>query len=127
VNRLLIIDRYSSYVNIEFITIYDWLKILILILPPYSTHYLQPLDVGCFLPLSTCYSTELDKVMEKSGGLVTFTKIMFWSTFKAAWDWSLTEANILSDLRKRVYDPISLVLFYLLLFPHVRKLLLKHL
>jgi DDE superfamily endonuclease len=75
--RLLIVDRHSSHVNIEFIRTCDRLKILLLILPSYSTHRLQPLDVGCFLPLSTCYSTELDKVMEKSRGLVAFTKRMF--------------------------------------------------
>ncbi|PMD62310.1 uncharacterized protein K444DRAFT_472597, partial [Hyaloscypha bicolor E] len=31
--RLLIMDRYSSHINIEFIRTYNWLKILLLILP----------------------------------------------------------------------------------------------
>jgi hypothetical protein len=56
--------------------------------------------VGCFLPLSTYYLTELDKVIEKSRGLVAFTKRMFWGTFKAAWDRSLIEANISSTFVK---------------------------
>jgi DDE superfamily endonuclease len=94
------VDGYSSHVNMEFIRTCDRLKILLLILPPYSTHRLQPLNVGCFLLLSTCYSTELDKVIEKSRGLVAFTKRMFWGTFKAAWDRSLTEANISSTFAK---------------------------
>jgi hypothetical protein len=38
--RLLIVDRHSSHVNIEFIRACDRLKILLLILPPYSTHRL---------------------------------------------------------------------------------------
>jgi DDE superfamily endonuclease len=62
--RLLIVDGHSSHVNLEFINTCDRLKILLLILPPHSTHRLQPCDVGTFLPLSTCYSTELDAVME---------------------------------------------------------------
>jgi hypothetical protein len=38
--------------------------------------------------------------MEKSGGLVSFTKRMFWSTFKPAWDNSMTPENILSAFEK---------------------------
>ena len=38
--RLLIVDRHSSHVNMEFIRICDRLKILLLILPPYSTYHL---------------------------------------------------------------------------------------
>jgi DDE superfamily endonuclease len=98
--RLLIVDGHSSHVNMEFIRTCDRLKILLIILPPHSTHRLQPLDVGCFLPLSTCYSIELNKVIEKSAGLVSFTKRMFWPTFKAAWDKSMTEENILSAFAK---------------------------
>jgi hypothetical protein len=96
----LIVDGHSSHVNLEFIRTCDRLKILLLILPLHSTHRLQPCDVGTFLPLSTCYSTELDTVMEKSGGLVSMTKRMFWPIFKCVWDRSLTETNILSAFAK---------------------------
>ena len=61
--RLLIVDRHSSHVNMEFIRTCDRLKIVLLILPPYSTHRLQPLDIGCFLPLSTNYTTEIERVI----------------------------------------------------------------
>jgi len=98
--RLLIIDRYSSHINMEFIRTCDRLKIILLILPPHSTYRLQPLDVGCFLPLATCYTTEIDKVMEKSGGIIAMTKRMFWDAFKPAWDRSMSESNILSAWRK---------------------------
>jgi hypothetical protein len=91
----------------EFIRTCDRLKICLLILPPHSTHRLQPLDVGCFLPLSTCYSTELDKVMEKSGGLVAFTERMFWSAFKLAFENSFTEKNILSAWKKTGIWPMA--------------------
>jgi hypothetical protein len=106
--RLLIVDRYSSHVNLEFINTCDRLKILLLILPPHSMHRLQSCDVGTFLPLSTCYSTELDAVIEKSGGLVSMTKRMFWPIFKRAWDKSLTEANISSAFAKTGIWPYKL-------------------
>jgi len=94
--RLLIVDGHSSHVNMEFIRTCDRLKIILLILPPHSTHRLQPLDVGCFLPLSTNYTTEIEKVMEKSGGLTSLTKRSFWTAFKPAWDRAMSEENILS-------------------------------
>jgi len=37
---LLIVDRYSSYINIKFIITCDRLKILLLILPPYLIYRL---------------------------------------------------------------------------------------
>jgi hypothetical protein len=113
--RLLIVDGHSSHVNMEFIRMCDRLKICLLILPPHSTHRLQPLDVGCFLPLLTCYSTELDKVMEKSGGLVSFTKRMFWSAFKPAFDNSFTEKNILSAWAKTGIWPLKPLIILLVL------------
>jgi hypothetical protein len=38
--------------------------------------------------------------MEKSGGLVSFTKRMFWSTFKATWETVMSNENILSAFAK---------------------------
>ena len=50
IKRLLIVDGHSSHVNIEFIDFADRHGIIILILPPYTTQHLQPLDVGFFGP-----------------------------------------------------------------------------
>ena len=46
--RLLIVDGYSSYINMAFIDWADQHGIILLILPPYTTHRLQPIDVGLF-------------------------------------------------------------------------------
>jgi hypothetical protein len=54
-----------------FIDFADKHWIIVMILPPYTTHRLQPLDVGLFQPLSIAYSKELDDLMFKSGGLVS--------------------------------------------------------
>ncbi|PMD64525.1 uncharacterized protein K444DRAFT_520690, partial [Hyaloscypha bicolor E] len=80
--RLLIIDRHSSYINMEFIRAYNRLKILLLILPPYSTYRLYPLNISYFLLLAICYITKINKIMEKSGDIITITKRMFWDAFK---------------------------------------------
>ena len=46
--RLLIVDGHSLHMNMAFLDQCDRLKILVLILPPYSTYKLQPLDCGNF-------------------------------------------------------------------------------
>ena len=56
--RLLLVDGHSSHVNMQFIDRCDSLRILLLILPPHTTHRLQPLDVGLFSPLSTYYTVK---------------------------------------------------------------------
>jgi hypothetical protein len=75
--RLLIVDGHSSHVNMAFIDMCDRLRILVMILPPHSTHRLQPLDVGLFQPLATAYSNELNSLMHKGESFVTMTKRMF--------------------------------------------------
>ena len=105
--RLLIVDGHSSHVNMEFIRTCDRLKIVLLILPPHSTHRLQPLDCGCFLPLSTNYTVEITNVMHKSGGLVSLTKRKFWSAFKPAWDRAMSEENIKSSWAKTGIWPLK--------------------
>jgi len=83
--RLLIVDGHSSHVNLRFIETCDRLRILLLIMPPHSTHRLQPLDVSLFSPLSTYYSQNLNSQMAKSLGMVSMSKRSFWAAFWPAW------------------------------------------
>ena len=61
--RLLILDGHASHITNEVIRFCLEVKIILLCLPPHTTHVLQPLDVGFFLPLGSLYSTELLRVM----------------------------------------------------------------
>ena len=83
--RLLIVDGHSSHINLEFLIAANRLHICVLILPPHSTHQLQPLDLVLFLPLSTAYQVNLDAWMNKSMGLTSFSKRFFWKIFWPAW------------------------------------------
>ena len=74
--------------------------IILLILPPHTTHRLQSLDVGMFQPLSINYSWELDQIMNDSEGHVFMSKSFFWPMFKRSWDKAFTEKNIQSAFRK---------------------------
>jgi hypothetical protein len=50
----------------DFINYCDEHRILLAIMPPHSTHTLQPLDVVMFKPLSTAYSSALTTHLHKS-------------------------------------------------------------
>lgn len=76
--RLLIVDGHSSHVNMGFIDMANKLRILLLILPPHSTHRLQPLDIGLFSPLARHYTNSLNELMFSSQGVVSMSKRLFY-------------------------------------------------
>jgi DDE superfamily endonuclease len=77
-----------------FISLADSLRILILILPPYTTHRLQPLDVGLFSSLAKAYTKRLDTYTYGGLGWVLITKRLFWPIVRDAWGDSFTSKNI---------------------------------
>ena len=79
--RLLILDGHGSHITMDFINYCDQHRILLAILPPHSTHTLQPLDVVLFKPLSSAYSAELTTYLQKSQGLVPIKKGDFFPLF----------------------------------------------
>ena len=65
----------------KFINIYDKLRILLLILPSYSTYRLQSLNVSLFAPLATFYTNGLNQLLSNSLGIISMIKRVFWSIF----------------------------------------------
>ena len=105
--RLLIVDGHSSHVNMAFIAAADDRRIILLILPPHSTHCLQPLDVGLFSPLANAYTKRLNDLMFHSFGLVSMNKRLFWGLFRPAWDSAFTKANITSSFEATGISPFN--------------------
>ena len=98
--RLLIVDGYSSYINLRFINWAEQHGIFILILPLHSIHRLQPLDANCFLPLSTDYGVELNNWLHKGLSYTSLTKRDFLELFRVAWNKSFSLSNIQGGFRK---------------------------
>jgi hypothetical protein len=105
--RILLVDGHSSHVNLQFLDWADRRRIIIVVLPPHSTHRLQPLDVGLFSPLAKAYSQELDTIIHQSFGMTSMTKRLFWCAFRRAWLKSFTAANIISAFEKPGIWPVS--------------------
>ena len=98
--RLLIVDGHSSHVNLRFINLCDRLRILLLILPPHTTHRLQPLDVSLFAALARYYTNGLNNLIANSYGMISISKRDFWSIFWPAWQEAFTPKNITSGFEK---------------------------
>jgi hypothetical protein len=58
--RLLILDGYSSHINVKFIKFCEAYNIILYFLPPHSTRLLQPLDVCLFGPLQKYYGKSVE-------------------------------------------------------------------
>ena len=59
--RLLILDGHNSHTSLEFKIYCVEHDIILLLLPPHTSHILQPLDVGCFSSVQATYNFRLQK------------------------------------------------------------------
>jgi len=92
--RLLILDGHESHWSLEFQELCKENNIYTLCMPPYLSHLLQPLDVGCFSPLKRAYSREIEAPIRHH--INHITKLEFLVASKAAFERSFTSANICS-------------------------------
>ena len=81
--RLLVLDGHASHINTQAIEFCEAHKILLLCLPPHTTHLLQPLDVGIFAPLACAYKSNVQKTT-RLGGSYSVNKIDFLELYQAA-------------------------------------------
>jgi hypothetical protein len=93
--RLLIVDGHGSHLTMDFINYCDSHRIILAILPPHSTHTLQPLDVVMFKALSSAYSNALSDHLQTTQGLIPINKTDFFPLFWQAWTSSFHEDAIL--------------------------------
>jgi hypothetical protein len=95
--RLLICDGHDSHITAEFIAHCIDNKILLMILPPHSSHLTQPLDVGVFGALKKHIASELYPFMRT--GVARIQKVEWLTAFVAAHERALSTKNIFSGFR----------------------------
>ena len=105
--RLLILNGHGSHVTMDFLNYCDKNKIIPAILPPHSTHTLQPLDIVMFKPLSTAYSKELTTYLHNGQGLAGIKKGDFFHLFWKAWASTFTQALILRSFEATGIAPLQ--------------------
>ena len=92
--RLLILDGHGSYVMLEFNQYCLEHLIIVLCMPPHSSHLLQPLDVGCFSVLKQSYRQYVEQLI--SLGVNHIDKQEFLRLYQQARAEALHENNIRS-------------------------------
>jgi hypothetical protein len=105
--RLLILTGHGSHVTMNFINYCDQNKIILAILPPHSTHTLQPLDKVMFKPLSTAYSKDLTTHLYNGQGLSVIKKSEFFYLFWKAWESTFTQGLILRSFEATGISPLQ--------------------
>jgi hypothetical protein len=61
-------------------------------MPSHASHYLQPLDVGCFGPMKKAYGRQIEDLMRAH--ITHVSKVEFLRAFREAFFTSMTEKNI---------------------------------
>lgn len=103
---LLLIDGHSSHYEPETIRLAAKEGIIILCLPPHTTHVSQPLDISFFRPLKVYWSEGCHKYMQNNPGR-TVTKYQFSALFSVAWYKAIKAENLVSGFRKAGIYPYN--------------------
>ena len=90
--QLLILDGHSSYITPEFDRYCLNHNIISLYMLPYSSHLLQPLDIGCFATLKRSYSQLIEDYIQLS--IHYITKLDFIIVYPTTYIEALTASNI---------------------------------
>lgn len=102
--RLLIVDGHNSHCTLEFILYAVNHDIVVLCLPPHTTHIFQPLDVGIYGPLALAWSKEVQRVKNRG---YKITKNNFLSYYSQARDPVFTPDLIASAFERCGIWPIN--------------------
>jgi len=93
--RILILDGHDSHITTKAIQFCVENKIILLCLPPHSTHFLQPLDVGIFGPVALIYKNMI-AARYSFGALYNIDKCDFLEIWHTTQEKALTVSTIQS-------------------------------
>jgi hypothetical protein len=105
--RMMLFDGHSSHISSEVIKFCLKHKIVLLCLSPHITHFLQPLDVSLFAPLSTHYKRLLRNLTVFQYASFTIDKIDFLKVMTAAIESMFTSQNISSGWSRCGLNPFN--------------------
>ena len=96
---LLLLDGHSSHFELSSIQLAEKEGVIILCLPPHTTHESQPLDCGVFGPLKKQWTQVCHDFQQANKGAV-ISKYVFSRLFSQAWLHALSGHNIIAGFRK---------------------------
>ena len=96
---LLLMDGHSSHINIQLIECAQQNNVILLCLPPHTTHFLQPLDVSVYRSLKSHFSKTIHNARLLKSDL-WISKNLFSSFFKLAFEECFTMRTIRAGFEK---------------------------
>ncbi len=103
--RLLILDGHGSHLTSRFLAYCFSVSIDVVILPPHSSHRLQPLDVAVFGPLKRALAEKTDTLTRLDTGRIS--RVDWTTAYIRAGEQAITSQNILSGFRTTGLQPLS--------------------
>lgn len=103
-HRLLILDGHNSHTTYRFCSFAEKHKIIILCLPPHTTHRLQPCDVGVFGPLAACWKAVVNA---NSREYIPIRKNNLIQHYAAAREKAFSRSTIQAAFRKSGIWPLN--------------------
>jgi hypothetical protein len=103
---LLLYDGHHSHISLSLIKWAQENNIILFVLPPHTSHILQPMDVGCFGPFETLYQQEVHKFMRQSVGR-SVTRYDICSLVCKVYEKSLSPDNLRSSFKKTGIRPLN--------------------
>ena len=92
--RLLLCDGHDFHVSLALVGYTIQKHIILTLLPPHSSHLLQPLDVDVFAPLKTALAHRQSQLFRNR--VRRMEKVQWLTDFIASREAAITEKNILS-------------------------------
>ena len=103
---LVLFDGHKSHVNLA---LHEWGRennVIFFVLPPHTSHLLQPLDVGCFAPLKAVYYRECQIYLRQNPGTVV-NKYAVGEMSSKAYIKAMTPGNLIGAFQKSGIHPFN--------------------
>ena len=107
---LLILDNHESHIALDAIDFAKENGIVLLTIPPHTSHKLQPLDVSCFKPFKTAYNKAMDNWLRSHPGK-TVTIYDIPELVKVAHEVAFTPSNVTKGFQSTGIFPFNSQIF----------------
>ena len=103
---ILLYDGHATHVTLEIIDLARRSDVHLFVLPPHSSHLLQPLDVSIFSPFKNSLNLEMHKYMHDHPNNI-ITRQLLPGIINTAYKNSMSVQNIMSGFRKTGIFPFD--------------------
>lgn len=103
-HRILILDGHGSHLTVEFHEFCKEHDIIMLCMPPHSSHLLQPLDIAVFAPVKVEYGSQISQLLIPAANI---TKHEFIAAYAIARRIRMTPSTIAAGWRAAGLIPID--------------------